>query len=177
MRRWLDLEGVTLAPLYALRRDEQPTLYLFEYVRELTGPTGSVAQRVWNCLLRADEPFAPLAMRAHPKRYKVIESLEASRTGSSIVDLPSSCDRGITVFARDADRAAQILTRPVCDVLSRALGSRAAASVVMGERHVLATLEPPGDGGPDGDDAADLERLEALAADVFALYALLRSGS
>ena len=170
MRRWLDLEGVSLDPVYALRRPDQPTLYIFEYVRTLTGPTGSIAQTVWSCLLRSDEIFAPLALRAHPKRNKVLESLEASRTGSVIVRDPGGCGEDITVFARDAERAARVVTAAACRILSRALLDRGAASVVVGERHVLATVEPAA-----SEDAADgqLAVLEPLATDVYALYALL----
>lgn len=175
LRRWLDLRDVTLDPVYALRRDAQPTLYLFEYVRERTGPTGSVAQRVWCCLLRADATFAPLALRAHPKRNKVMESLEASRTGSSIVELPTDCGDAVTVFARDPERAARVVAGPVCAALRRALEQRGAESVVVGESHVLAVTEPDG----EAEESAGLDRLEALAADVLAVYALMgaRSGT
>ena len=173
MRRWLDLDDVTLDPVYALRRPDQPALYIFEYVRTLSGPTGSVAQPVWSCLLRSEEAFAPLALRAHPKRNKVIESLEASRTGSAVVELPTPCGGGITVFARDPAQAGRIVTEQVCNVFARALERRGAASVVVGERHVLATLEPSPDLEGDADGTEALAALEPLAADVYALYALL----
>ena len=174
MRRWLDLEGVSLDPVYALRRPDQPTLYIFEYVRTLTGPTGSIAQTVWSCLLRSDEVFAPLALRAHPKRNKVIESLEASRTGSVIVPAPPGSGEGITVFARDADHAARVIAAAAWAILSRALLDRGAASVVVGERHVLATVEPA---ASDTAGGGDLGVLEPLATDVYALYALLGGSS
>ena len=173
MRRWLDLEGVELDPVYALRREGQPALYLFEYVRERTGPAGSVAQHVANCLLRADEPFAPFAFRAHPRRNKVMESLEASRTGSTRVELPAAYDGPLSVFARDPEAAAATLTGPVCRLLERAMVDRGAEGVVVGERHILATVVS--EAGDDGDrNLADrLEALESLAADLLALYALL----
>lgn len=183
MRRWLDLDDVALDPVYALRRERQPTLYLFEFERQRRGPAGAVSQRVSNCLLRADAAFASIALRVHPKRNAVLESLEASRTGSTMVDLPGPCGAGISVFARDPDRAARILAASVCRVLTRALEERGADSVVVGERHVLATLEveestaETTDKDPEGALSQRLDRLEALASDVLALYALLAAES
>lgn len=180
LRRWLDLEDVMLDPVYALQRDGQPTLYLFEYLRRRSGPTGSVGQRVANCLLRAEEPFASIGLRAHPKRNSVMESLEASRTGSSIVDLPAGCGSAISVFARDPDEAARVMTTEACQVLERALGRHGADAVVIGERYLLATLETDDEGADATRDdtlAARHDALEALAADVFALYAALKRQS
>ena len=173
MRRWLDLDDVELDPVYALRREGQPALYLFEYVRERTGPTGSFAQQVANCLLRADEPFAPLAFRAHPRRNKVMESLEASRTGSTRIDLPAAYDGPLSVFARDPDAAAAMLTEPMCSLLARAVTERGADSVVVGERHILATLSGENADGTDRSLDERLEALASLATDLLALYALL----
>ena len=175
MRRWLDLDGVELDPVYALRREGQPALYLFEYVRERTGPTGSVTQQVANCLLRADEPFAPLAFRAHPRRNKVMESLEASRTGSTRVELPAVYDGPLSVFARDPDAAAAMLTDPICTVLERAVVERGAEGVVVGERHILATLSAEDAEGADRPLSDRLEALASLATDLLALFALLNA--
>lgn len=180
MRRWLDLDDVELDPVYALRREDQPSLYLFEYVRERTGPTGSVAQHVANCLLRSDEAFAPLAFRAHPRRNKVMESLEASRTGSSRVELAAAQAGPISVFARDSERAREVLAGPVLEILERALVERGAEGVVVGERHILAHLPSDAD-ATDADRrrpvAERLEALASLATDVMALYASLSAAS
>lgn len=169
----MDLDDVELDPVFALRREGQPTLYLFEYVRERTGPTGSVAQRVMNCLLRADDAFAPLAFRAHPQRNRVMESLEASRTGSSRIELEAPCDIALSVFAREPDLAADALRGAVCRILARAVVERGADAVVVGERHILTHVTT--DSGQDAEPKleARLETLEALASDVLALYAAL----
>ena len=175
MRRWLDLDDVELDPVYALRREGQPALYLFEYVRERTGPTGSFAQQVANCLLRADEPFAPLAFRAHPRRNKVMESLEASRTGSTRIELPAPYDGPLSVFARDPEAASAMLSDPLYKLLERAVVERGAESVVVGERHILATLSAETPEGADRSLADRLEALASLATDLLALYALLNA--
>lgn len=175
MRRYLALGEVEVGPLYALKRDGQPTLYLFDFRGERRGPAGAVHRVASGCLLRSRTPFAPLPLRAIPKQNPVLEQIEAGRAGGQPVDPPGPVDfaERVTVIARDPQAAASALTGPVRTVLERVLHGREAARVVVGERHILTLFDAarePGDGPGDG---TPLETLELVASDLLALYAAL----
>ena len=166
LRRWLDLESVALEPLYALRKPGLPLLYLFEYLKARRGPAGEVSQRVSACLLRSETSFAPLPLRAQAKRNKVMESIEASRSGSQLVSVEPDFDNAVTVFARDVEGAASVLRPPLRQVLMRALTERSeGVSLVLGERHALVSVEV--------EEEVPLVTLELLMSDLLSLYALL----
>jgi len=171
LRDWFDLGDSVLEPLYGLRRQGQPTLFLFDQERARSGPTGSVSSLVTGAILRAPGPLAVAPMRAQAKGNPVMEAIEAGRTGSrrlSLEDLPDF-DAGISVFARDEAAARVWLTKAVQRVLQRMLVGRSVSPVlVVGSRNMLALCE--------GIEPAPFEALEALAADLFTLYAMVESG-
>lgn len=166
LRRWLDLGEVTLSPLYALRQPGLPIVYLFDSLRALRGPAGEVTLRHSGCLLRAEEPFAPLPLRALPKQTKARELIEAGRTGSSVIAIDDAFDAEVTVFARDVAGAAALIRPPLRAVLRRALTERGpGVALVLGERHLHLSVE--------SDTPPSLATLERLMSDLLSLYAML----
>jgi len=169
IRRWLDLDVASLGPVFAVRRDGLPTAYLFDTVSERRGPSGVVTAIRTTCMVRSETPIARVAFRAAPRQDKVLESLQASRSGAVRLAVPNdpAFDAAVSVYARDADGVTLLLTQPVRTVLRRLLAERGAPDVglVVGERHVVTGFA----GG--GDDA--LETLEQLLADTLSLVSLL----
>jgi hypothetical protein len=168
LRRWLNLGTVEVEPIYVLRRSGQPRLYLFDYRKERRGPTGAVLQTVTACLLRSETEVVPVSLRARRKRNAVLESLEASAIGGQPVVVPGapSFSEQITVYAREPEAAAEILTPEIREVFERVLLKRCdEPALVVGERHLLVSCE--------GDTPAELEQLERLAGDLLKLYNLL----
>ncbi len=168
LREWLDLGERALEPLYGLRRSGQPTLFLFDQERARSGPTGSVRTLATGVLLRAPAPLAAAPLRAQTRRNPVLESIEAGRTGSRRLTLSelSDFDAEVSVFARDEDAARAWLTRPVQRVMQRMLVGRGVSPMlVVGSRHMLVLCE--------GSEAAPFEALEALATDLFTLFAMV----
>ncbi len=167
LRRFLDLDDAELRHAHVLRRPGQPSLYLFDVVRRRSGPTGEVVRwSLWS-LVRSDRPLSPVSFRVAPRREAVIESLEASRTGATRVDLAArpEVDALIAVLARDPVAARALLTPAVTDVLERLVVAGPGATVVVGERHLLAHVDTVEEGDPA--DALP------LATDLLALSALL----
>ena len=169
IRRWLDLEGAELHPVYLLRREGLPSVYVFDALRQRRGPSGVVRQLRSYCLVRSEEVIARHVFRALPRQDKVLESLHASRSGAVRVEFPrdAAFDGAVSVYAREADGAAALLTAPVRGVLRRLLAERglADASVVVGERHVVSSFA-------SGEDPA-LVLLEQVLADTISLVSLL----
>lgn len=168
LREWLDLGERPLTPLYGLRRPGQPTLFVFDHERARSGPMGTVTTLVTGILLRASAPLATASLRAQARRNPVLESIEAGRTGSRRLgfgDLPEF-DEDVSVFARDEAAARAWLTKPVQFVLQRMLVRRGVSPVlVVGNRHMLVVS--------DGPEPAPFESIEALATDLFTLFAMV----
>lgn len=144
VRRWLALGNDAIEPLYTLRRNGQPSLYLFDQRGNRSGPTGSVPQWLSGVLLRSPDEVCATPLRATPRRNKVMESLEASRTGSQrlVFDDPGEDDDAISIYARDPEAATAVLRRAARDVLLRALTGRNASPVlVVGSQHMMVTAE------------------------------------
>src|SRR5690606_34038582 len=175
----------TIAPIYSLTRSGQPQLVLFEQTRDRHGPAGSVSN-VRSCvLLRANGDDDYVSLRATARRNKVLESLEAGRTGSSRVEVADDpyFDQRVSVYARDIQSASALLKDSVKTVLVRLLNPVAATeqegeeiaatvapatiqpSLVIGNKNLLLIVE--------GQEAIDFDRFTALTADVLALYAAL----
>ena len=169
IRRWLDLDVASLGPIFALRREGLPTAYLFDAVSERRGPSGVVAVVRTTCMVRSEAPIARVAFRASPRQDKVLESLQASRSGAVRLEVQNdpAFDGEVSVYARDAEGVTLLLTPPVRAVLRRLLVERAApdVSLVVGERHVVTGVAGGGEGA--------LETLEQLLADTLALVSLL----
>lgn len=185
LRHNLDLGPGAIAPIYSLTRSGQPQLVLFEQTRDRHGPAGSVTN-VRSCvLLRANGDNDYVSLRATARRNKALESLEASRTGSSRVDCAAdpAFDGRVSVYARDTRAAGALLTDSVRTVLVRLLNPEGSEpdpaaieatvapatippSLVIGNKNLLLVVE--------GQQAIDFDRFTALTADILALYAALR---
>lgn len=166
LRRWLDLGEVEIGPLFALRQPDLPTVYLFDYQRALRGPVGEVTLRYSACLLRSEDDFAPLSLRALAKQTKARTLIEAGRTGTRVVEVDEAFDAEVTVFARDVEEAAALIRPPLQAVLRRALTQRGeGVSLVLGERHALLAV--------DADEPPPLATIELLMSDLLSLYAML----
>jgi hypothetical protein len=167
LRRFLDLDDAQVRHVHVLRRASQPSLYLFDVVRQRVGPSGQVVRWSTWALLRSDRPLSPLSIRVAPRRDAVLEALEASRTGAERVDLSTrpEVDAALAVLARDPAAARVLLTPAVTDVLQRMAAAGPGAGVVVAERHLLAHVDVVEDGDP-----ADVM---PLATDLLALSALL----
>lgn len=167
IRRFLDLQDAELLHPYVLRRDGQPSLYLFDVVRRRSGPAGQVVRwSTWG-LVRGERPLSPVAFRAAPRREPVLESLEASRTGASRVDLSAhpEVDAALAVLARDPLAVRAAVTPAITAVLGRLVALGPTASVTVGERHLIGQVDVA-----EEDDPADLE---GFAADLLTLSTLL----
>lgn len=185
LRHNLDLGPGRIDPVYSLTRSGQPQLVLFEQTRDRHGPAGSVTN-VRSCvLLRANGDSDYVSLRATARRNKVLESLEAGRTGSSRVAVADDpvFDERVSVYARDTEAATGLLTASVKTVMIRLLnpagpgpeGEEIPATVapatippslVIGNKNLLLLVE--------GQEAIDFDRYTALTADILALYAALR---
>lgn len=168
LRRFLDLEDAEVLHLHVLQRDSQPSLYLFDVRNTRSGPAGVVHRWASWAVVRADRTLSEVAFRASPRREAVLESLEASRTGAMRVDLSDrpDVDARMAVLARDPTKVLGALAAPATEVLLRLVGQGPSASVVVGERHLIARV----DVDPEADPGL---ALTPLATDLLALSALL----
>lgn len=172
LRDWFDLGETPLTPLYGLRRQGQPTLFLFDQQRARSGPAGTVTSLVTGAILRAPTPLAATSLRAQARGNPVMEAIAAGRTGSQRLDLADldAFDGAVSVFARDEAGARAWLTGPVQTVMTRMLARPGVTPVlVVGHRNLLVLCE--------GAEAAPFEALEALATDLFTLYAMVEGAS
>ena len=169
VRRWLDLDAATLAPLYALRRPGLPSTFLFDALSERRGPSGAVRVLHRYCLVRSESEVSRIAFRATARQDKVLESLQASRSGAVRVAFPHapSFDQAVSLYARDATTLTPLLTQPLRSVLQRLLAERAASGteLVVGARHMVVRFVASEDD--------DLTLLEQLLADSLSLASLL----
>jgi hypothetical protein len=170
--RWLGLEETELSPVYLLQRPELPAVYVYDAHTVRRGPAGAQRRTRRCCLVRAGDVLSAVAFRAGPRQGKVLDSLEASRSGAVRVDFGHDApfDEVVSVFARDAVTATAALTSPLREVLSRLLTARGAEEprVVVGERHLLASF--------DVATGASMDVAEGVLADSLALAALLPQG-
>lgn len=168
LRRWLDLDDGPMGPVYRLRRPGQPTLYLFDQAVERRGPTGVARQERSLVVVRAAGEVAVHAWRALARRNAVLESLEASRTGTGRLSWPDDpdFDAEVSVFARDPEAVRAVLPPAVRGVLRRAVAGRAVSpTVVVGRRTLVLRTE--------GGEPVPFAALEELTADLLTLYALV----
>jgi hypothetical protein len=169
IRRWLDLDDAELRPVYLLQRPDLPAVYVYDVHTLRRGPTGELRRTRRCCLVRAEDALSAVAFRAWPRQNKVLDSLEASRSGAQRLELDDDpeFDAAVSVFARDAEGAVRALGGGVREVLARLLTLRGAGEprVVVGERHLLVSFD-----AAEGDD---MELAEAVLADTLALAALL----
>ena len=169
IRRWLDLDVVELQPVYALRREGLPTAYLFDTLAERRGPSGTVQVRRSHCLVRSGAVICSVAFRALPRQDKVLESLQASRSGAVRLEIGSDpeFEASVSLYTRDPEGLAALLTTPIRRVLRRLLAERQAdaISLVVGERHVVASFT--------GGEERSMVMLEGVLADTMSLVSLL----
>lgn len=170
LRRFLDLDDAEVQHVFALRRADAPTLYLFDVVRRRRGPTGEVVRRSTWGMVRGERPLAPVSFRATARREAVLESLEASRSGAVRVDLGAfpEVDAALAVFARDAAAVRAVLTPPVTLALAHLVATGPGATVTVGEHHVVGRVDVDDDGDPGAVEPLAtglLELADGLAAD------------
>lgn len=188
LRHNLDLGDGVIAPIYSLTRPGQPQLVLFEQTRDRSGPAGSVTSLRSCVLLRANGDNDFLSLRATARRSRVLEAIEAGRTGSSRVSVTDdpTFDARVSVYARDESGVGALLTESVRGILMRLLNptvdesddeeeipdtvgpASIPPSLVIGNKNLLLIVEGP--------TALDFERYTSLTADMLALYAGLRAG-
>lgn len=169
IRRWLGLDVVAIGPVYALRRRGLPSAYLFDTRSERRGPSGTVPAVRSYCLVRSGGVICRVSFRALPRQAKVLESLQASRSGAVRLDVPGdpTFDAAVSVYARDAEGLTALLTSPVRRVLRRLLVEREAQGIglVVGERHLVA--------GFATSEEQSMVTLEQVLADTISLVSLL----
>lgn len=168
LRDRFDLGDTPLQPLLSLQRQDQPTLYFFDQDRGRKGPTGTVSIVASGVLLWARQPLAVASARAIPRGTRALEAIVARRTGSHRLELADAPDFNgrVSVFVRDEEAARAWLTQPVRAVIERLLVERGVGpTLVVGGRHVLALCE--------GAEPAGFEALEAIAADLLTLFAMV----
>lgn len=164
LQTWLGEHEGRVERLWALQRDGQPDLYLFEHERR-RAVRGTV--RWPRVLLRHHGDPWPVSWRAFPRRHQVLSSLRASRAGGSLVASGDAAfDEVVGVVAREEDAAADLLVPPLRAALLRLLDdSLPDAELLAGQRHLLWSardeVEPP------------FEALEVVAARVLGVYAAL----
>lgn len=173
-----------LVPIYAFQREGQPLLVAFDQRRHRTGPAGSVlSMRTFVAVRGRGDQIAP-PMRASARRGKVLENLEAGRSGAERLDLEHDqvFDDQVSVYTREVKAATAVLTPVVREVLARLLGAAdrallkangtessfattAAPSLVVGNRNLLLCIEPR--------NALPVNALGALLADMLSLNVAL----
>lgn len=167
--RWLDLDVSALEPVYVLRRPALPSAYLFDTLSERRGPTGTVRVLHRHCLVRSEGEVSRVAFRATPRQDKVLESLQASRSGAVRVAIAHApdFDAAVSLYARDELALPSLMTAPVRAVLLRLLAEREAPgiSLVVGQRHLVVRFVTT--------EGESLRLLELLLADALSLTALL----
>jgi len=169
LKRFLDLEDADVRHLHTVRHAGEPTLYLFDVVRERRGPAGAVAAWSSWAVMRSSRAISPASFRATPRRESLLESLDASRTGATPVVFSGrpELDAAMLVLARDAHAVNTLLTDSVTQVLTRLCALHPSATLVVGERHLRASV--------DTEESADPAELLGMASDLLLLGTLLQA--
>ena len=176
LRQFLNLAPSTVfGPVYRTYvetgEDHEAGLYLFEYTPHRQNPAAEVEGLASVCMLAVYHEISPIPLKALRKRHRVLESIDASATGSAIVpfsEVDEAFDKAVTVFARDEATAHRLLTSGTRTLLKRALCEREVApTFLLGERQLFFTHAAP------ATQPTPLNVLESLATDLLSLYALL----
>ena len=143
-------------------------LYLFEYTPHRQNPAAEAEGLTSVCMLAVYHEISPIPLKALRKRHRILESIDASATGSAVVPVEETFDQEVTVFARDEATVHRLLTPGVRTLLKRALYEREVApTFLLGERQLFFTHAAP------AAQPTPLGALESLATDLLSLYALL----
>ena len=174
LRSLLNVEDrkAEFGPIYRAELDFETSgrarLYLLDYALPADAGAGrSEAQTVSVCLLNFKEAFSTVSLKASRKLHAVLESIQASASGSVSVKFDNDTDfsDAVTVLARDPDLARSVLTERPRRLLQRALYERGCEPVfVLGERQLMFSVAAP------ADTPTDLEQLEDLALDLISFY-------
>lgn len=169
VKRFLDLEDADVRHLHTVRHAGEPTLYLFDVVRERRGPAGAVSAWSSWAVMRSSRAISPASFRATPRRESLLESLDASRTGATPIPLTDrpNLDTQMLVLARDANAVKALLSDAVADVMVRLCALHPSATLVVGERHLRASI--------DTEESHDPGELLGMASDLLLLGTLLQS--
>ncbi len=193
LREDLDLGPGAFASVYELVRPGQPDVVVFEQANDREGPAGTATGLRIGVVVRSSVEHSAVSLRASAKRHKVLEGLVAGRSGAQRLDGASDpeFDAAVSVYAREVNEAAALLTRAVRTVLARLLreadevvasatasraegsvprhANGAAPSVAIGPRNLYLALEV---GVP-----FELDALGVLMADLLSLHVALLSAS
>jgi hypothetical protein len=175
LRTVLNLEpNVLLEPIYRheFRSSEGKVvrLYLLDYLETRQLAIGRPEQLVSVCVLSSPESFAPLSLKAWRKAHKVMEAIEASKSGGQVVSFPDDAAfaEKVTVFARDSQAARQLLTADLRALFLRALCERSLSpTLLLGEKRLVLSQATP------ATEPMVFEVLEDFATDLLGLYSLL----
>ena len=155
---------VTLDALYSKDLEPDLQLHLCSY---------RAPRQQFVCLLQF-KAVTGIALKASRKLHRVLESLGASASGAAVLALEHDPDfsERITVYARDQERARQLLKAPLRAVLLRALYDRTVSpTFLLGEQHALFSYSQ--DLG-ESIQEKQLEPLEGLLLDLLSIYGFLR---
>ena len=173
LRQFLNLApSTTFGPVYRTyvetNDNHKVGLYLFEYTPQRQNPAAEAEGLTSVCMLAVYHEISPIPLKALRKRHRILESIDASATGSAVVPVEEAFDEEVTVFARDEATVHRLLTPGVRTLLKRALCERdIAPTFLLGERQLFFTHAAP------ATQPTPLTALESLATDLLSLYALL----
>ena len=176
LRQFLNLAPSTVfGPVYRTYIEmgdaHEVGLYLFEYTPHRQNPAAEAEGLTSVCMLAVYHEISPIPLKALRKRHRVLESIDASATGSAVVsfnEVDEAFDKEVTVFARDEEVAHRLLGAGTRTLLKRALCEREIApTFLLGERQLFFTHAAP------ATQPTPLSTLETLATDLLSLYALL----
>jgi len=167
VRRFLDLDEAEVLNLHTVRHSGEPTVFVFDVRRRRVGPAGAAERWSSWALVRGDRTIAPVSFRVSPRRASVLESLAASRTGATPVDLSPhpSAAATLTVLAREPEAVQPLLSVSLLETLQRMLALAPSVDVVVAQRHLMASAEV--------DEGDDLSLVMPLASDLLLLSTLL----
>ena len=173
----LNLEARTeIHPLYAAEMtfaaEKQARLYMFDYIVSSAANRGRGARLVSGCVLNFKEAFANVSLKASRKAHQVLESLQASASGSYVVTFPNdeAFASSVSVYARDVGAARQLLSPRARGALTRALHERGLTpTFLLGEKQLVLTHSA------EADDPTPLATLEQLSVDLLSFYGALSS--
>jgi hypothetical protein len=179
LRSILDLDQDTaVAPIYRnelkLLSDRRIRLYLFDYLDLKKRSIGRPEQLVSVCMLSAQEPFSQLSLKVVRKPHKVLETLEASKSGSTVLDFPDdpNFSEKITIYTREPEAARRLFNQAIRERLIHAFYERDVSPILLlGEKRLLFSSATP------AKQPTSLVSLDRLIGDLLSLFALLSAVS
>ena len=142
-------ESVHLTSVYSkllqLQKETPARLYIFTYTLDKAPPKRRETEQHSYLLLHSKIKLFPLSLKAMRKAHKVVESLEASSSGTTVVQTGHDVfDMQVSLFSRDPEKAKALLSYRVRHVLLRALCKREVSPVLfMGDNLLFFSHSAP----------------------------------